>query len=137
MFFDESLILQQLRYTGMLETVRIRRSGYGAKYTFQVRCWIWDSLMPADELQRLLRQQALLWIQITALLLGDLHSDRNCNSTKLTVDMLMFQEFLEHFRVLLPRNAACQEDISALMQKMGLDNTTYQIGKTKVIETAP
>ncbi|XP_063057168.1 si:zfos-588f8.1 isoform X3 [Engraulis encrasicolus] len=77
MCLDESLVLQQLRYTGMLETVRIRRSGYGAKYTFQ--------------------------------------------------------EFLEHFRVLLPRTAtACQEDIAALLQKMGLDNTTYQIGKTKV-----
>lgn len=36
MCFDEALIVQQLRYTGMLETVRIRRSGYGAKYTFQV-----------------------------------------------------------------------------------------------------
>ncbi|XP_036619426.1 unconventional myosin-IXb isoform X7 [Trichosurus vulpecula] len=33
--FDEDLVLQQLRYTGMLETVRIRRSGYSAKYTFQ------------------------------------------------------------------------------------------------------
>lgn len=36
MCFNEALIVQQLRYTGMLETVRIRRSGYGAKYTFQV-----------------------------------------------------------------------------------------------------
>uniref|UniRef100_A0A673MAQ7 Myosin IXB n=1 Tax=Sinocyclocheilus rhinocerous TaxID=307959 RepID=A0A673MAQ7_9TELE len=35
MCFDEALVVQQLRYTGMLETVRIRRSGYGAKYTFQ------------------------------------------------------------------------------------------------------
>ncbi|XP_006877195.1 PREDICTED: unconventional myosin-IXb [Chrysochloris asiatica] len=35
LFFDEELVLQQLRYTGMLETVRIRRSGYSAKYTFQ------------------------------------------------------------------------------------------------------
>ncbi|XP_008058243.1 unconventional myosin-IXb [Carlito syrichta] len=33
--FDDGLVLQQLRYTGMLETVRIRRSGYSAKYTFQ------------------------------------------------------------------------------------------------------
>ncbi|VFV36956.1 myosin-ixb isoform 1 [Lynx pardinus] len=33
--FDDELVLQQLRYTGMLETVRIRRSGYSAKYTFQ------------------------------------------------------------------------------------------------------
>lgn len=84
----------------------------------------------------MLHQKAVLFIQITALLLRDLHSDRNCNSAKLSLDMLIFQDFLEQFRVLLPRNAAsCQEDISALLQKMGLDNTTYQIGKTKVIET--
>uniref|UniRef100_A0AAQ5ZNB5 Myosin IXB n=1 Tax=Amphiprion ocellaris TaxID=80972 RepID=A0AAQ5ZNB5_AMPOC len=78
MYLDEALVVQQLRYTGMLETVRIRRSGYGAKYTFQ--------------------------------------------------------EFIEQFRVLLPKNAtASKEDISALLdQKMGLDPTTYQIGKTKV-----
>uniref|UniRef100_A0A8D0D264 Myosin IXB n=1 Tax=Sander lucioperca TaxID=283035 RepID=A0A8D0D264_SANLU len=78
MYLDEALVVQQLRYTGMLETVRIRRSGYGAKYTFQ--------------------------------------------------------EFIEQFRVLLPKNAAAsKEDISALLEKkMGLDPTTYQIGKTKV-----
>ncbi|XP_017953136.1 unconventional myosin-IXb isoform X4 [Xenopus tropicalis] len=35
MRFDEALVLQQLRYTGMLETVRIRRSGYSAKYTYK------------------------------------------------------------------------------------------------------
>ncbi|XP_047444263.1 unconventional myosin-IXb isoform X4 [Mugil cephalus] len=78
MYLDEALVVQQLRYTGMLETVRIRRSGYGAKYTFQ--------------------------------------------------------EFIEHFRVLLPKNAAVsKDDISVLLEKkMGLDPTTYQIGKTKV-----
>ncbi|XP_035509134.1 unconventional myosin-IXb isoform X3 [Morone saxatilis] len=78
MYLDEALVVQQLRYTGMLETVRIRRSGYGAKYTFQ--------------------------------------------------------EFLEQFRVLLPKNtAALKEDISVLLEKkMGLEPTTYQIGKTKV-----
>ncbi|KAM9831513.1 LOW QUALITY PROTEIN: unconventional myosin-IXb [Neosynchiropus ocellatus] len=78
MLLDEALVVQQLRYTGMLETVRIRRSGYGAKYTFQ--------------------------------------------------------EFLEQFRVLLPKNStASKEDISKLLDKrMGLDPTTYQIGKTKV-----
>ncbi|KAM8875702.1 unconventional myosin-IXb isoform 2-T2 [Spinachia spinachia] len=78
MYLDEALVVQQLRYTGMLETVRIRRSGYGAKYTFQ--------------------------------------------------------EFIEQFRVLLPMNAdSTKEDIAALLEKkMGLDPTTYQIGKTKV-----
>ncbi|XP_036969623.1 unconventional myosin-IXb isoform X3 [Acanthopagrus latus] len=78
MYLDEALVVQQLRYTGMLETVRIRRSGYGAKYTFQ--------------------------------------------------------EFVEQFRVLLPKNTtAFKVDISELLgNKMGLDPTTYQIGKTKV-----
>ncbi|CAL8359555.1 unnamed protein product [Lota lota] len=33
--FCDSLVLRQLRYTGMLETVRIRQSGYSIKYTFQ------------------------------------------------------------------------------------------------------
>lgn len=70
-------MVQQLRYTGMLETVRIRRSGYGAKYTFQ--------------------------------------------------------EFFSQFRVLLPKNATTSKEvISDLFEKMGLDPTTYQIGKTKV-----
>uniref|UniRef100_A0A3Q2G5I4 Myosin IXB n=1 Tax=Cyprinodon variegatus TaxID=28743 RepID=A0A3Q2G5I4_CYPVA len=78
MHLDEALVLQQLHYTGMLETVRIRRSGYPAKYTFQ--------------------------------------------------------EFVGQYRVLLPKNSsASKEDITELLgKKMGLDPTTYQIGKTKV-----
>ncbi|NXD82437.1 MYO9B protein, partial [Halcyon senegalensis] len=77
MLFDESLVLQQLRYTGMLETVRIRRSGYSAKYTFQ--------------------------------------------------------EFIDQFQVLLPKNAkASKEDICVYLNKLKLDEKYYQIGKTKV-----
>ncbi|XP_066491862.1 unconventional myosin-IXb isoform X2 [Tiliqua scincoides] len=77
LLFDERLVLQQLRYTGMLETVRIRRSGYSAKFTFQ--------------------------------------------------------DFVDQFQVLLPRNAqASKEEISALLTKLQLDVNSYQIGKTKV-----
>ncbi|XP_040846605.1 unconventional myosin-IXb isoform X2 [Ochotona curzoniae] len=46
--FDEELVLQQLRYTGMLETVRIRRSGYSAKYTFQDFTEQFQVLLPKD-----------------------------------------------------------------------------------------
>uniref|UniRef100_A0A663N0P2 Myosin IXB n=1 Tax=Athene cunicularia TaxID=194338 RepID=A0A663N0P2_ATHCN len=68
---------KQLRYTGMLETVRIRRSGYSAKYTFQ--------------------------------------------------------EFIDQFQVLLPKNAkASKEDICVYLNKLKLDENYYQIGKTKV-----
>ncbi|XP_053341324.1 unconventional myosin-IXb isoform X1 [Clarias gariepinus] len=35
MHFDDELVLRQLRYSGMLETVLVKRSGYGAKYTFE------------------------------------------------------------------------------------------------------
>ncbi|XP_023214421.1 unconventional myosin-IXa-like [Centruroides sculpturatus] len=33
--FDDAMILRQLRYTGMLETVRIRQSGYSVRLTFE------------------------------------------------------------------------------------------------------
>ncbi|XP_074477789.1 unconventional myosin-IXAa isoform X3 [Sebastes fasciatus] len=33
--FNDNLVLRQLRYTGMLETVRIRQSGYNFKYSFK------------------------------------------------------------------------------------------------------
>ncbi|XP_030676361.1 unconventional myosin-IXb isoform X4 [Nomascus leucogenys] len=46
--FDDELVLQQLRYTGMLETVRIRRSGYSAKYTFQDFTEQFQVLLPND-----------------------------------------------------------------------------------------
>uniref|UniRef100_A0AAZ3PF05 Myosin IXb n=1 Tax=Oncorhynchus tshawytscha TaxID=74940 RepID=A0AAZ3PF05_ONCTS len=73
----ETFVLQQMRYTGMLETVRIRKSGYNAKFTFK--------------------------------------------------------EFQEKFKVLLPKEAtSAPKDIANLLQKMGLGQSTYQIGKTKV-----
>ena len=34
--FDDILVLRQLRYTGMLATVRIRQSGYNYRLTFEV-----------------------------------------------------------------------------------------------------
>lgn len=36
LWFNDNLVLRQLRYTGMLETVRIRQSGYSIKYSFKV-----------------------------------------------------------------------------------------------------
>uniref|UniRef100_A0A914PHG0 Myosin motor domain-containing protein n=1 Tax=Panagrolaimus davidi TaxID=227884 RepID=A0A914PHG0_9BILA len=34
-FFDDNIILRQLRYTGMLETVRIRRAGYSVRIEYE------------------------------------------------------------------------------------------------------
>ena len=34
--FDNDLVLKQLRYTGMLETIRIRKAGYSVRVPFEV-----------------------------------------------------------------------------------------------------
>lgn len=34
--FDDKLVLNQIRYTGLLQIVHIQKSGYSAKYTFEV-----------------------------------------------------------------------------------------------------
>ncbi len=37
MQFDAEVVLRQLRYTGMLETVKIRQAGYPCRIAIQVR----------------------------------------------------------------------------------------------------
>lgn len=36
--FDQTLVLNQLRYSGMLETVKIRRTGFPVRRPFQDFC---------------------------------------------------------------------------------------------------
>ncbi|XP_032386688.1 unconventional myosin-IXb isoform X3 [Etheostoma spectabile] len=75
--FDDKLVLQQIKYTGILQMVNIQKSGYSATYTFK--------------------------------------------------------EFVEKFRMLLPKGATVTPGhINELLERMELDKTTYQIGKTKV-----
>ncbi|XP_051739248.1 unconventional myosin-IXAb isoform X15 [Ctenopharyngodon idella] len=45
--FNDALVLRQLRYTGMLETVRIRQSGYSVKYSFQDFAHHFHVMLPA------------------------------------------------------------------------------------------
>ncbi|XP_070694720.1 unconventional myosin-IXAa isoform X3 [Pempheris klunzingeri] len=45
--FNDNLVLRQLRYTGMLETVRIRQSGYNIKYSFKDFVHHFSVLLPA------------------------------------------------------------------------------------------
>ncbi|KAB0406648.1 hypothetical protein E2I00_018654, partial [Balaenoptera physalus] len=119
--FDDELVLQQLRYTGMLETVRIRRSGYSAKYTFQVGCsrahaWLPGTLATSRKSASMEHGPG-----------RNTHADSPF-SAKTT------QDFTEQFQVLLPKNAQpCREVISALLEKMDIDKRSYQIGKTKMV----
>ncbi|EQB78056.1 myosin-IXa [Camelus ferus] len=58
--FSDALVLRQLRYTGMLETVRIRQSGYSCKYSFQV----FLKEQGRQHLQDLLHQEVLRRIAV-------------------------------------------------------------------------
>uniref|UniRef100_S4RFE2 Myosin IXA n=1 Tax=Petromyzon marinus TaxID=7757 RepID=S4RFE2_PETMA len=44
--FDEKVVLRQLRYTGMLETVHIRQAGYSVRYSFKQFAQVFYVLMP-------------------------------------------------------------------------------------------
>lgn len=75
--FDDMLVLVQLRYTGMLDTVKIRQSGYSVR--------------------------------------------------------LSFEEFIQHYRILLPRGLlSSQSDVRDFITRMNLNSENYQIGKSKI-----
>uniref|UniRef100_A0A672LNV3 Myosin VIIA n=1 Tax=Sinocyclocheilus grahami TaxID=75366 RepID=A0A672LNV3_SINGR len=58
MMFDRGLCVRQLRYSGMMETIRIRRAGYPIRYTFAEFCLI--VIMPSFQMRLgFLRLQAL------------------------------------------------------------------------------
>ncbi|KAL7980033.1 hypothetical protein Chor_001301 [Crotalus horridus] len=78
--FNDNLVLRQLRYTGMLETVRIRQSGYSCKYSFQ--------------------------------------------------------DFVDHFHVLLPRGTApSKQNIEGFFRKTDPNSDSYQVGRTMVADS--
>lgn len=75
--FDDNLVLIQLRYTGMLDTVKIRQSGYSVR--------------------------------------------------------LSFDEFIQHYRILLPRGlVSSQTDIHDFLIRMNLNRENYQMGNSKI-----
>lgn len=47
--FDRELCIQQLRYSGMMETVQIRKSGFPIRYTFEEFSQRFHMLLPSPE----------------------------------------------------------------------------------------
>ncbi|XP_077009590.1 unconventional myosin-VIIb [Tamandua tetradactyla] len=69
LLFDRELCLRQLRYSGMLETVQIRKSGFPVRYTFEEFAQRFHALLPSAvrrQLQDKFRQMTLriadLWL---------------------------------------------------------------------------
>ncbi|XP_004589432.2 unconventional myosin-VIIb [Ochotona princeps] len=72
LLFDRELCLQQLRYSGMMETVRIRKSGFPVRYAFEEFSQRFRVLLPSAECLKLkdkFRQMTLRIIE--AYLEGD------------------------------------------------------------------
>jgi myosin-9 len=64
--FDDNIILRQLRYTGMLETVRIRRAGYSIRIQYQAFIDQYRILLPngrnstREDVKRFFDEHALI-----------------------------------------------------------------------------
>uniref|UniRef100_UPI00358DF983 unconventional myosin-IXa-like isoform X3 n=1 Tax=Myxine glutinosa TaxID=7769 RepID=UPI00358DF983 len=91
MGFDHDLVLRQLRYTDMLETVRITRSGYSTKYSFQAFKEKFGLLLPSD---------AEATGEEIATLLKNLHIDPDNHQIGKSKVFLREKERLQLFNVL-------------------------------------
>ncbi|XP_064596835.1 myosin-IIIa-like [Liolophura sinensis] len=116
--FVPELVMDQLRYTGVLETTRIRRKGYPTRLPFQT---FLDRLMFVPELvMDQLRYTGVLemtWIR------------RKGYPTRLPS-----QTFLDRYKIIafpvLSSLKGTAEECAAVLRKTGLQD--WQIGKTKV-----
>jgi myosin heavy subunit len=54
--FDSETVQRQLRYTGMLETVRIRQAGYNVRFTYDEFIQLYRILLPKGLLRYLHNQ---------------------------------------------------------------------------------
>lgn len=69
--FDRELCIRQLRYSGMMETIRIRRAGYPIRYSFAEFVDRYRVLMPGIK-------PAHIQVSLTALLLFRCTRSKDC-----------------------------------------------------------
>ncbi|KAL1270715.1 hypothetical protein QQF64_029731, partial [Cirrhinus molitorella] len=123
--FNDALVLRQLRYTGMLETVRIRQSGYSTKYTFQDFVQHFHVLLPEgtnqasqEAIRRYLHQVDLTpeGFQVGRTMVFLREAERQCLQDLLHQEVVRriinlqrrFRALLERRNFLRMRQAACQ-----------------------------
>ncbi|XP_037704774.1 unconventional myosin-VIIb [Choloepus didactylus] len=70
LLFDRELCLRQLRYSGMLETVQIRKSGFPVRYTFEEFAHRFCTLLPRAERKQLRDNFRQMTVHIADLWLG-------------------------------------------------------------------
>ncbi|MBZ3889845.1 Unconventional myosin-VIIb, partial [Sciurus carolinensis] len=70
LLFDRELCIQQLRYSGMMETVHIRKSGFPIRYTFEEFSQRFRVLLPSAERRPLQDKFHQMTLRITDVCLG-------------------------------------------------------------------
>lgn len=70
LLFDRELCIQQLRYSGMMETVQIRRSGFPIRYTFDEFSQRFRVLLPSPEQKQFQDKHRQMALRIADLCLG-------------------------------------------------------------------
>ncbi|XP_058157161.1 LOW QUALITY PROTEIN: unconventional myosin-VIIb [Dasypus novemcinctus] len=82
LLFDRALCLRQLRYSGMLETVQIRRLGFPVRYTFEEFSQRFRVLLPGAERRQLQGKFRQMTLQIADTWLGT-NKDWKVGKTKI------------------------------------------------------
>ncbi|XP_061861375.1 unconventional myosin-VIIb [Colius striatus] len=70
LLFDRELCIKQLRYSGMMETIRIRKSGYPVRYSFEEFCERYRVLLPWALREQLKNDARQSCISISEAVLG-------------------------------------------------------------------
>ncbi|XP_032741248.1 unconventional myosin-VIIb [Rattus rattus] len=70
LLFDRELCIQQLRYSGMMETVHIRKSGFPIRYTFEEFSQRFRVLLPSQERTQFQNKHRQMTSRIADLCLG-------------------------------------------------------------------
>ncbi|OXB58837.1 hypothetical protein ASZ78_007554 [Callipepla squamata] len=70
LLFDRELCIKQLRYSGMMETIRIRKAGYPVRYTFEEFFERYRVLLPWSALEPLKNDARQCCIRISEAILG-------------------------------------------------------------------
>lgn len=125
----------------MLETVRIRQSGYSSKFTFQVNLL---SLLPfCLYCSKQLVHSAQCFFFFYKMKKKHSCSFFLCNlqvasTSHIDPIYIFFQEFVRHFHVLMPRGTTpTKSGIREFFRRIHIPPAAYQVGNTKVSSGNP
>ncbi|KAF0022919.1 hypothetical protein F2P81_024900 [Scophthalmus maximus] len=123
MLFDRELCIRQLRYSGMMETIRIRRAGYPIRYTFAEFVDRYRVLMPGVKPAHIQEDVRGTSQQIVLARLGK-HDDWQIGKTKIFLkDHHDMQLEVERDKAITDRVILIQKAVRGLKERSGTFST--------------